>query len=426
MAYAACAVFGLAVTAVSASAETVREAVAQALETYPDIKAALANRAAVAEELVASKAQRMPKVDVSARTSAYKSKVSSSDNLVISLSASQSLYDGGATTAAVRQHHEELDAEQQRVVDQALEIGLQAAIAYISVQQARDTVLVTRRNMESLRDIARRVELRVSAGFGSDTDLLDVRLKLQNAKLNLLEAEDQANKAVLNYRNLTGASPGKLKAIAISRFGLPATVEEAVALARDASPKVMALLSDARAADAAVAGVLAANRPQVGVDLGVNLNQDMGTPWDRSQDVSARFTVSMNLFDGGMTKARARKARYVAYASRYRAQSAGLAMEQQIRNAWIDVESGRQRVQLLTQQQKTARQSLALYLKRFDAGVEPLQRLLDVQSEVAAVDMAKVGATYTTLATGFRLLAGTGRLLAALGIEFDARANPNG
>lgn len=425
MAFATCAFFGLALAPVSAWADTLAGAVSQALQSYPDIKAVMADRSAAAEELAASKAQRLPRVDLSARNTVYRS-LKTSDTATVSLSASQSLYDGGVNASDRSRRQAELSAGDQRVADQATEVGLQAVIAYLEVLQSRDNLLAIRRNIDNLSDIARRVALRVEAGFGSDTDLLDVQLKLQSADLSLVDAVDQAAKAVINYRNLTGQAPGKLKPVTFPAGGLPPDVDTAVALARESSPKVLALVYDARAADAAVSGVRGAERPQVGLDLGVNHTQDMGSTWDDSQDFSARVTVSVNLFDGGLSKARVRKARYAAYASRYRAATTGLAMEQRIRLAWTDMQTGRQRIDILSQQQKTARKSLGLYLKRFDAGVEPLQKILDLQSQSASADLARVAASYGNLATGFRLLAGTGRLLPALGIAFDGKGGSNG
>jgi outer membrane protein, adhesin transport system len=426
MAYAACAFFGLVLTPVPALSETLATAVSQALQSYPEIQAALADRSAAAEELVATNAQRSPRIDLSTRNTLYRSSAGTSDGVTVSLSANQSLYDGGVNASDRSRRQAELDAEGQRVADQATEVSLQAVTAYLDVMQSRDNLLAIRRNIDVLRDIARRVALRVEAGFGADTDLLDVQLKLQGADLSLVDAEDQAAKAEINYRNLVGLPPGKLKPVIFPKSSLPSDVETAVALARETSPKVLALVYEAQAADAAVSGVRAATRPQVGLDLGVNHTQDVGKSWDDSQDFSARVTLSVNLFDGGLSKARVRKARYAAYASRYRAATTGLAMEQRIRLAWTDMQTGRQRIEILSQQQKTARKSLALYLKRFDAGVEPLQKILDLQSQSASADLARVAASYGTLATGFRLLAGTGRLLSALGIEFDGGVASNG
>lgn len=424
MAYAVCALFGLLLTPVSALAETLASAVEQALQSYPEIRAVLADRAAAEDELAAVQAQRLPRVDLAAKTTAYRTASARKDAVTISLSASQSIYDGGANTSDRLRRHAELSAEEQRVADQALEVGLQAVMAYVDVLQSKDSLVAIKRNIVSLDDIARRVTLRVEAGFGADTDLLDVQLKLQSANLSLIEAQDQVAKAVINYRNVMGQTPSTLKPVSFPKAGLPPDVEAAVRLTRESSPKVLALIYDAQAADAAVAGVRAADRPQVGLDLGVNHNQDLGTSWDESQDFSARVTLSVNLFDGGLNKARVRKARHAAYASRYRAATTGLAMEQRVRLAWANLETGRRRVEVLGQQQKTARKSLGLYLKRFDAGVEPLQRILDLQSQSAAADMARVAAVYGNLITGFRLLAGTGQLLPALGVAFNTGSVP--
>jgi outer membrane protein, adhesin transport system len=425
MAYATCAFFGLVLTVVSAWADTLVGAVSQALQSYPEIQAAIADRSAAAEELAVTKAQRLPRIDLSARNTVYRG-AKTSDTTTVSLSASQSLYDGGVNASDRSRRQAELSAGDQRVADQATEVGLQAVLAYLDVLQSRDNLLAIRRNTDILRDIARRVALRVEAGFGSDTDLLDLQLKLQSADLSLVDAEDQAAKAAINYRNLMGQPPGKLKPVNFPNSDLPPDVDTAVVLARESSPKVLALVYDAQAADAAVSGVRAAERPQVAVDLGVNHTQDVGSTWVDSRDFSARLTVSVNLFDGGLSKARVRKARHAAYASRYRAATTGLAVEQRIRLAWTDMQTGRQRIAILRQQQKTARKSLGLYLKRFDAGVEPLQKILDLQSQSASAELARVSASYSNLATGFRLLAGTGRLMQALGIAFDHRAASNG
>jgi TolC family type I secretion outer membrane protein len=425
MAYAALACFGLALTPVSAQSETLAMAVEQALQNYPEIKAALATQSAAEEELLATKAQRLPRVDLSAKNTAYRSGASNKDSATISLSATQSLYDGGSNTSDRLRRHAELNAEEQRVADNAIEVSLQTVLAYVDVLQSKDNLAAIKHNSVMLNDIARRVRLRVDAGFGADTDTLDVQLKLQGAKLSLIDAQDQVAKAVINYRNIVGQVPGKLKPVSFPKAGLPTDVESAVTLARNSSPKVRALVYDAQAADAAVSGVLAAGRPQIGLDLGANHTQDIGSTWDDTQDISARVTVSVNLFDGGLAKAKVRKARHQAYASRYRAATTGLAMEQRIRLAWTDLETGRQRLVVLSQQQKTARQSLTLYLQRFDAGVEPLQKILDLQSQSASADMARVTASYGQLIIGFRLLGGTGTLLPALGISFDSRTASN-
>lgn len=425
MAFAALALFGLALTPVSAQAETLIMAVEQALRNYPEIKAALADQSAAEEELLATKAQRLPRVDLSAKTTVYRSGASNKDSATISLSATQSLYDGGANTSDRLRRQAELSAEEQRVADNAIEVSLQTVLAYVDVLQSKDNLAAIKRNNDILNDIARRVRVRVDAGFGADTDKLDVQLKLQGLKLNLIDAQDQAARAVINYRNVVGQVPGKLTPVSFPKAGLPPDVESAVISARNSSPKVLALIYDAQAADAAVSGVMAAKRPQIGLDLGANHTQDIGSSWDDAQDFSARVTVSVNLFDGGLLKAKVRKARYQAHASRYRAATTGLAMEQRIRLAWTDMETGRQRLVVLGQQQKTARQSLGLYLQRFDAGVEPLQKILDLQSQSASADMARVTASYGNLITGFRLLAGTGTLLPALGVSFDSRTASN-
>jgi outer membrane protein, adhesin transport system len=426
MAYCASALFGLAMTAVPALADTLATAVTRTLHNFPELRAALADRSAAEDELEASRLQQKPRVDLAARNSAYATSSSHQDTMIISLSANQTIYDGGATASDRMRRRAELSAEEQRVADQAIDLGLQTVTAYLEVLQAQDILAATKRNIDSLKDIAQRVGLRVEAGFGADTDLLDVQLKLQTAEINLIDAQDRTTQAALAYRNLTGRTPIDLIPVRLPLRSLPSDVETAVQLARENSPKVMALVYDAQAADAITSGVLAAKRPQVGLDVGVNHNQDVGEDWNNSRDVSARLTFSVNLFDGGLTQARARKARHQAHASRYRAQTTGLQNEQRVRLAWANFMSGSQRIAVLTRQQQTARKTLGLYLKRFDAGVEPLQRILDLQSQSASADVARVSATYGNLLTGFRLLAGTGRLLPALGVTFDVQGVPRG
>jgi outer membrane protein, adhesin transport system len=426
MAFAGTALFFLALMHFPAKAENLASAVDLALQNHPAIKAALSSQSAAVEEVNISKAQSRPRLDASANNRTSLSPNGTIDTLGVQLSASKSLYDGGAGKSELMRSTAELDAEQQRVNDQMNEVALQTVQAYIDILQGREKLQALDREMKLLNDIGRRVNLRVSAGFGSETDTLDVQLKIQNAELIRIDARQQARKALIDYRNMVGAEPGRLVAVAFPTTALPADIDTAIELAKHSSPRIKSLLYDANAADALAEGIRASQKPKLEFDIGVNQNRDIGKSWAESHDLSARLVLSVNLYDGGSTKAKSRKARYSAYATRYRAKATALALEQQLRLLWSALELGRERAAILHRQKQATERSLVLQLQRFDAGVAPLQTILDLQSQSTAAGMAGISERFSSLSNAYLLLAGTGRLLPSLGLRFNVQAPRNG
>jgi outer membrane protein, adhesin transport system len=426
IAFASFAFFAMALMSASAHAETLTTAVELALRNHPSIQAALFSRSAAAEDIKISKAQNRPRVDVSATNRFSKSRTGTGGALDLELFASQSLYDGGTSKSDLVRSKAELDSEEQRVADQANEVALQVVQAYIDILRANENLRAIHHDLKLLEDIGRRVRLRVSAGFGSDTDMLDVQLKIQNAELNQIDASLQAKKAWIDYRNIVGNEPGELVAIAFPAKAMPPDIETAVELAGQTSPRIKSLLYDASAADAVADGVDASRRPKLAFDVGLNQIRQIGEPWTESHDLSARLVLSVNLYDGGASKAKSRKAKYSAYATRYRAKATALAIEQQLRSIWNALDTGRQRITLLRLQQKIAKRSLVLHLKRFDAGVEPLESILNLQSQSTSADLAEIAERFSNISNGFHLLAGIGKLLPALGLNFAEGAGRNG
>ena len=101
-----------------------------------------------------------------------------------------------------------LDAQAARMDYQAQKnnISLQVAIAYLNVLQAEDVITVSQKNLEVSNLQLERTKRLVEAGSLAETNLFDLTAQIANDELNLVNAENSYQSAILTLKqamNLT-------------------------------------------------------------------------------------------------------------------------------------------------------------------------------------------------------------------------------
>ncbi len=401
-----------------ACAENLASAVHRALRNHPGLAALRSDVSASREAIYAADGINKPKIALAARAS-YSTDLEfdSSRALNASISATQSLYDGGYAKSESKRTRAAERSSSSSLADQAQVVTLETAQAYMEVQRSRGMVRLLAAHVQRLQILYTKVAARVRVGVTGEVELYDTASKIDAAKVNLLDTKTQLADAIVNYRMLVGRTPGKLDTISAPTMILPRSADEAVSLALDHSPKIMAVTYDALAADAAVGTFDAANRGKIDLSLAAQATGDMLGDTGVSDELSAAISFRFDLYDGGTNEARARQARHQATASRERARSVQNEVERQVRLSWNSIHVAGERRKTLAHQLANARRALQISLKRYIAGVASIQQMLDQHVQLAASEAAWLNAEFTHRFNVYRVLAGTGRLTAALNIQ---------
>jgi outer membrane protein, adhesin transport system len=412
---------------VAASAQSLTAVIREAVGANPELGSVRANRRAVDQELEAAKGLNRPTVDLSATAGAKigdvpdtrqgrETRRTSRDRATAGVTVTQNLFDGFEGDSERRRQGERVNSARSRVADTANSIALRTAQAYLEVQRSSAVVDVARMNVSGHENILGRVRARSDGGGGSPVDVNVASARLEASKAFLAEAEARNRDARTLYRTVVGRAPGKLQSVSAPVKALPRTVDIAVAEAVQVAPSVVAALADTRAAEAAIDTAKARFYPRLDAQVGVDANYGLYNR-DRSRvEATAMLVLRQNLYRGGIDTARVAEARERSFEARDAAENARRVVEREVRFAWSAIQSAQARRGALTRQLEQNRLAFEGYVQQYELGQRTLIDILDIQNEMFISRTNMVTEDFSGRYSVFRVLAGMGRLLPALGI----------
>lgn len=422
----------MAFTGPAKAADTLASVVQQTLETNPELAALRFNRQAIDQELRAARGLYLPTYDVRANTGQHWNSTRippTTENTrnwhaprEVSTYFSQRVFDGREADSEVARNKARVESARQRVADTANSIALRAVQSYLELKRAAAVQAAARANLSALQQIASRVRARTDGGRGTAGDDTEAAARVENAKALLAEAEQRLADARALFNSIVGRPPGALADVLAPRKALPRSVDAAVSDAVAFAPSVLATQQDRLAAEAAIGTARSRFFPRVNVELSSDHGKSLDMAHDRQLDLSGLVVVRWNLFNGGIDQARVLEAKARSFEAAEISASTQRVVEREVRVSWNAIQSADQRVRFYATQLQLNRQTRATYGQQFDAGQRRLLDLLIVQNETfvneASLRTEELVASYNV----YRVLAGMGRLVVALGLDLPPEA----
>ncbi len=344
------------------SAETLRDAIALAYRTNPNLLAQRANQRALDESVVQARANLRPTISAGA-TASYSHRdladtpatpgididgdgdddipgtpasdnITESDGLNASISLTQNLYTGGriahgigAAEAGVRAGRENLRDIEQQVLASVIQ-------AYVDVIRDTEILRIRQENLSVLQRQLEEASARFEVGEITRTDVAQAESRLAQSESDLANAQAQLSVSRAAYAAVVGQSPGTLETPP-PLPGVPESYEAALDVALVDNPGLRAAHYNLVTAEAQVAAARAEYRPSAQLRAGYTLNSDdlgsiSGLRDERTFSTSA--SISIPLFTGGLNASRVRQALE-------RANVAQIGIEGERRNVLQDVSS---------------------------------------------------------------------------------------
>jgi TolC family type I secretion outer membrane protein len=332
------------------------------------------------------------------------------------LSLNQLIYDFGrsgssldAAKLATRSSEQDADRVNQEVV-------LNVKQSYYALLAAKKLVEVAQKTIEQTQSHLRQAEAFFRAGSKPRFDVTRAEVDVNNARVGMINAKNGVRIRTIALNNAMGVDPGRATEI---EFALPSvaagapSLEQAQNEALKNRPEMLKAETDREAANARVRTEESNYYPTIsaaGAYNWANGTQEMGPFKGEIQNSwNAGVTLTVPLFQGGLTKGRVSEARANLLAVEAQRDSIRQTILLEVNQAYVDLEGATARAEAMETSLKKAQENLELAQGRYEAGVGPYIEVTDAQLASVNAETDRIQALYDYYLAAARLLKATGR-----------------
>jgi len=411
----------------NAHALTLKEAMAVAVESNPEIGQAIENREAIEFELRQAKGLYLPSVDLEASAGARR--LDNPDRRALSiendtlypaetdLTVTQTLYDSGARRAELNRQASRVDGASFRVLERSEFIGLSVVQDYLEAMLQASIVVEAKKNLGFHQGILGDIRQGIAGGALNEADRQQAEERLFAAKARMQEATEELEAAKIRFfktvgKPLTSASrPGDVSA------ALPRSLDEAIGLARQNNPRVHMANSDIDAAASLVDAARAKFGPSITAEGVARAGSDIDGSDGDTSDLQARVVLRWNLYRGGIDKANEQEQVRRTSEQRLVLHQVLREIEEAVRTSWDRRFRQADLAKTLKLQAAANEKLVASYREQFKVGQRSLLDVLDAQNTRFNTATLADTASYASLFAQYRLLAATGQLLKTMDLH---------
>lgn len=375
---------------VSASAQSLDEALAAAYVNNPTLAAARAALRATDEEVPQALSGWRPTVSLSgySGTAAIRSPSSSGTNKgqhrdpkSVELSVEQPLYQGGRTVAATRKAENRVDAARARLAATEQSVMLDAVTAYMNVVRDQAVLALRVNNEQVLRRQLQATEDRFQVGEVTRTDVYQAEARVAGATADRIQAEGDLEVSRAQYRNIVGEAPGRLQPPPVPA-DVPADVDRAIDQALSANPDVLAAGFDERASVDGVTEVRGELLPSVTLSGSASKDYDTIGEHTRQTTYQARVSVSVPLYQAGAVYSRLRGARQTVVQNRQNLETARRDAVETVTREWETLITARAAIEAFRAQVTASEIALDGVRREAAVGSRTVLDVLDAEQEL--------------------------------------------
>ncbi|WP_422136814.1 TolC family outer membrane protein [Endozoicomonas sp. ALD040] len=403
-------------------AQSLEQTINDAIQTNPDMAVTLQSYFASQAELDIAQGRFLPSLDLradSGREDQDRANVGETNQTrkQARLKLSIPLFRGFANTSEYSRADFNMQAHYHQTLAQAESLALQVAQVYTHVMNAQEVLRLSQENLEQHLETYDMVAARKRQGISDKSDLTQIKGRIARVRANILAARNNLADAETLYKQLTGDYPGDFIRPEVDQSYLPESQDRAIKLALQNNQLLIASRLDVNASTADVKGVQSENYPSF--DLVADRSwKDNVSGFDGREDES-RLLVEMNwnLYSGGQSSSRYRRALYREEASRMRSNKVYREVQANAESSWDAFVTLKQSRVHLHDYVEQSRESTELYLAQFKAGHRTLLDLLDTQNELFEARKQYLAADYQYVYAQYRVLASISNILGAMRIN---------
>jgi adhesin transport system outer membrane protein len=315
-----------------------------------------------------------------------------------------------------------VDGASLRVLERSEFIALQVSRQYLDTLLQQRVLAASQDNVAFHKSLVGDLSTGVQQGSISVADQQQAEERLQAALVRQSEAEQALEEARISLRRLTGLDITQVMMPPTLAENMPASIDEAVGLARTKNPKVREAMADVDAAHGLAGSAKGDLYPRIGIQATGRIGRDIdgvdGTTRDAQVDVFLRW----NIFDGGINRAKYQEMVRRASEARYRLYDLVRRAEEDVRIAWTTQLTQAKVSDQLARQSQVSDDLLLSYRSQFNVGRRSLLDVLDAQNTRYNVQVRLETARFSDVFARYQVLAATNQFLSAVDVAPGAGA----
>jgi adhesin transport system outer membrane protein len=408
------------------AAQTLKEAVTQAIETNPSVLSAARKREAADHAIDAARGGYFPRVDFLYGTGRERSQNPSTlattpgwvrmNRKQEGVILNQMIWDGFGTKSEVDRRRAISESSAHRAYGTAEEIALQAIDAYLDVLKNRELLGFAKENLEAHRKTYDQVKLRADKGVGRRADLEQIEARLALATSNVASAESTLRDAEIAYQRVVGKAPMKLTMPAAPQ-NIPRSVDDAIKTGFNNHPILKSAQADVDAAQAQREIARSFYSPRLEFEASYSNNRNIDGIEGPNRDRMYMFWVKWNLFRGGFDHYRGKETAVQISEAQEIARNTSRQVEAAVRLAYNAYATARDRLPSLERYVKSSDATRAAYAQQFAIGQRTLLDLLDSENEYFTARTTHTNGRFIELGARYRILNAMGQLLTTLDVK---------
>jgi len=418
----AAAALAVAMSGGPSAAASLHDELVGLLETHPRIQSAVENVLAAEQSIKESNAAFFPTVDVSGDvgyeivdspgTRSGFGGATEEDRNSLRLNVDLNVFDGFRKYANKNRTTLEKAAAEDALEATRQQITFQGVGAYLDVLRQIRLIEFARLTEQTIQRQLNLEDERVRRGSGLAVDVLQAKSRLQIAKQIRVGIEGRLRTAQSRYLQVFGHAPelGALENPTPPLDAIPTSLEEAEALARDINPQLSESSRQIDIADEVKRASQADFYPRLNLVLEGNREDDVDGIIGLRRDVSVQLRATWELFSGFARQARVARAAHQRAASKNNYLYVDRQVTDEVRIAWYQLETARERRDLLENAINIAGEVFDARRRLRDAGKETVINVLDAENEFNNARLQYTDAFYEAMLAVYQLYRAMGRL----------------
>lgn len=415
------------------SAQTLREAVQQAMAIHPEIMLNRAQTSSAEQAISEAKSAHYPKIDIN---SAYGSEWTQSpftkdlvgDNSTslkrreFNVALVQNIFAGGAISGEVDRNVFLFKSQDYKTLSVMNDIVLDVTQAYLDVLLQNELVNIAQTNLEEHARLLNLIQERSRAGIARTAELDQAESRYSLAQANLISAQGDRREAMVRFRKLVGAWPEHLvNPIIPQKEILPRSVDLAVKESFDNHPRIRVAIENINQAKAQRKISDAAFMPKVDAVLTASRNANLDGVPGPNNDRIGLIRVSYNPFNGGGDLARMRKTAYQVQEAFESRNKTLIDLKEEIQLNYNTWHASTKRTEVLSRYVVTISRTKLAYFEQFKLGQRTFLDLINSQNEVYRSRVDYLQANRDEVRARYKILNSVGRLVPFFAHQSDEK-----
>lgn len=406
-----------------ASQETLSDAVDSAIGNNPELMAQRKARQFADENLNQAEAQMGPQLNLNGTlggeyTTVGRQVTSPSGTFpydgeqqraTVGLEARQSLWSGGSLTAQRDVARAGVDAAQNELVGAEQDLVLQVVTVFMDVRRAEREVEIRERNVSALGQQVKAARDRFDVGDVTRTDVAQAEAREGASRAELAAATSRRARARADYERVVGRPAVQLSTPPTAPQ-LPATLQEAIAVARANNPAIGAARAREAQGERSVDVARGRLGPQLDLVGNAGLVESRQDDTFRDSNVGLVAEFRFPLFDSGLLQSRTRGAQLEADRARYERMAIERQVTAQVTTAWNQLIATREEIAASASRVAAAEVALEGAQQELAVGERITLDVLDQERELLEAQLGQVDAERAAYISAHELLAAMGEL----------------